>query len=171
MDGELQSGWRVLSPDQRSLALQKTPPRFIEVVSYLSATNLCCCKVHPKLLTKALMEASEAEVVVARVVGGQVDEGRVKGVELEDGRVLACDLAVLCMGPWTGEIHLKYLLFNEMTIPRARTGLVGSPWRWHWRKPGPQVDIFKGRSPQVELEYSLENIFQCDLPAATLPYD
>ena len=65
------------------------------------------------------MEASEAEVVVARVVGGQVDEGRVKGVELEDGRVLACDLAVLCMGPWTGEIHLKYLLFNEMTIPRA----------------------------------------------------
>ena len=117
------------------------------------------------------MEASEAEVVVARVVGGQVDEGRVKGVELEDGRVLACDLAVLCMGPWTGEIHLKYLLFNEMTIPRARTGLVGSPWRWHWRKPGPQVDIFKGGSPQVELEYSLENIFQCDLPAATIPYD
>ena len=56
------------------------------------------------------MEASEAEVVVARVVGGQVDEGRVKGVELEDGRVLACDLAVLCMGPWTGQIHLKYLL-------------------------------------------------------------
>ena len=97
------------------------------------------------------MEASEAEVVVARVVGGQVDEGRVKGVELEDGRVLACDLAVLCMGPWTGEIHLKYLLFNEMTIPRARTGLVGSPWRWHWRKPGPQVYIFKGRIPQVDI--------------------
>ena len=95
MDGELQSGWRVLFQDQRSLALQKTPPRFI---SYLSTTNLCCCKVHPKLLTKALMEASEAEVVVARVVGGQVDEGRVKGVELEDGRVLACDLAVLAWG-------------------------------------------------------------------------
>ena len=48
------------------------------------------------------MEASDAEVVVAKVVGGQMEEGRVKGVELEGGRVLPCDVAVLCMGPWTG---------------------------------------------------------------------
>ena len=48
------------------------------------------------------MEASDAEVAVAKVVGGQMEEGRVKGVELEGGRVLPCDVAVLCMGPWTG---------------------------------------------------------------------
>ena len=70
----------------------------------LAPVHLLCFKVHPKLLTEALMEASDAEVVVAKVVGGQMDnEGRVKGVELEGGRVLPCDVAVLCMGPWTGQ--------------------------------------------------------------------
>ena len=71
--------------------------------SILGSTGLGF-KVHPKLMTEALMEASDAEVVGAKVVGGQMDnEGRVKGVELEGGRVLPCDVAVLCMGPWTGQ--------------------------------------------------------------------
>ena len=48
------------------------------------------------------MEASDAEVILAKVVGGQTENGRVKGIELEGGRVLPCDVAVLCMGPWTG---------------------------------------------------------------------
>jgi len=58
-------------------------------------------QVHPKLLTTALMEASDAEVILAKVVGGQTENGRVKGIELEGGRVVPCDVAVLCMGPWT----------------------------------------------------------------------
>ena len=48
------------------------------------------------------MEASDAEVILAKVVGGQTENGRVKGIELEGGRVVPCDVAVLCMGPWTG---------------------------------------------------------------------
>ena len=49
------------------------------------------------------MEASDAEVILAKVVGGQTENGRVKGIELEGGRVVLCDVAVLCMGPWTGK--------------------------------------------------------------------
>ena len=106
------------------------------------------------------MEASDAEVVVAKVVGGKIEEGRVKGVELEGGRVLPCDVAVLCMGPWTGGwLHPKCLLFNEIK-PRTGTGLVGAPWYWHWGEQGPQVEL------------NWQNMFngeksQCDLPAAT----
>ena len=48
------------------------------------------------------MESSDAEVILAKVVGGQTENGRVKGIELEGGRVVPCDVAVLCMGPWTG---------------------------------------------------------------------
>ena len=84
-----------------------TPENTAQVIKGISLApiHLVCCKVHPKLLTEALMEASDAEVVVAKVVGGQMDnEGRVKGVELEGGRVLPCDVAVLCMGPWTGKL-------------------------------------------------------------------
>lgn len=58
-------------------------------------------QVHPKQLTEALIAASGAEVVLAKVVGGRTRDGRVEGVELEDGRVLECDVVVLCMGPWT----------------------------------------------------------------------
>ena len=85
------------------------------------------------------MEASEADVVVAKVVGGQTEGGRVRGVELEGGRILPCDVVVLCMGPWTGEIHPKCLLFDT-TITRTGTGLVGAPWHWHWWEQGPQVE-------------------------------
>ena len=82
-----------------------TPENTAQVIKGISVApiHLVCCKVHPKLLTEALMEASDAEVVVAKVVGGQMEEGQVKGVELEGGRVLPCDVAVLCMGPWTGQ--------------------------------------------------------------------
>ena len=86
------------------------------------------------------MEASDAEVVVAKVVGGRMEDGRVKGVELEGGRVLACDIAVLCMGPWTGGIHTKYSLFNS-TMPRTGTDLVGAPWYRHWGEQSPQCDL------------------------------
>ena len=59
-------------------------------------------QVHPKQLTEALMAASGAEVVVARVTGGRCREGRVEGVEVEGGRFIPGDVVVLCMGPWTG---------------------------------------------------------------------
>ena len=61
-------------------------------------------QVHPKLLTEALMAASKAEVVLGRVVGGVVEEGRVRGVKLEDGRRLEAEVVVLAMGPWTGGV-------------------------------------------------------------------
>ena len=105
------------------------------------------------------MEASDAEVVVAKVVGGQMEEGRVKGVELEGGRVLPCDVAVLCMGPWTGGVHTKCLLFHT-TIPRTGTGLVGAPWHWHWGEQSPQVE--PGRQNMLTEEQKS----QCDLSAA-----
>ena len=105
------------------------------------------------------MEASDAEVVVAKIVGGKVEQGRVKGVELEDGRVLPCDVAVLCMGPWTGglspiQIYVQVNPQNRdwsggvcLVLALGGTGLTGG--------------IIIGKI------CSLENKSQCDLPAAT----
>ena len=86
------------------------------------------------------MEASDAEVIVAKVVGGQKEGGRVKGVEVEGGRVLPCDVAVLCMGPWTGQSSSIPKCFNT-TILRTRTCLVGCAWYWHWGEQSPQVEL------------------------------
>ena len=105
------------------------------------------------------MEASDAEVVVARVVGGKVEEGQVKGVELEDGRVLPCDVAVLCMGPWTGGFSCIQICFQFnpqnrdwsggafLVLALGGTGLTGG--------------IIIGKI------CSLENKSQCDLSGAT----
>ena len=59
--------------------------------------------MHPKQLTEALMAASGAEVVLARVTGGRCREGRVEGVEVEGGRFIPGDVVVLCMGVLLGE--------------------------------------------------------------------
>ena len=67
------------------------------------------------------MEASDAEVILAKVVGGQTENGRVKGIELEGGRVLPCDVAVLCMGPWTGRRDHS-VCFNENVQSRVLHG-------------------------------------------------
>ena len=83
------------------------------------------------------MEASDAEVILAKVVGGLTENGCVKGIELEGGRVLPSDVAVLCMGPWTGRRDHSVCFFMKMS--RAGSYMVGSPWNWHWRQPSPQV--------------------------------
>ena len=158
MVGELLSGWRGLYLHRKFLALQKTRLRYIRGTS-LVPVHLLCFKVHPKLLTEALMEASDAKVVVAKVVGGKVEQGRVKGVELENGQVLPCDVAVLCMGPWTGgfssiQIYFQFNPQNRdwsggvcLVLALGGTGLTGG--------------IIIGKI------CSLENKSQCDLSAAT----
>ena len=68
------------------------------------------------------MEASDAEVILAKVVGGQTENGCVKGIELEGGRVLPCDVAVLCMGPWTGRRGHSVCFFYENVQSRVLHG-------------------------------------------------
>ena len=105
------------------MALQRTLPRYFRRYIIASPILVSCHKVHPKLLTEALMEASEADVVVAKVVGGQTEGGRVRGVELEGGRILPCDVVVLCMGPWTGGINPECLLLAPLS-ERCSSGAV-----------------------------------------------
>ena len=68
-------------------------------------TEATTAQVHPRLLTQALVaeaERSGARVIRAEVTGGRVEAGAVRGVSLSSGEVVAAEVVVLCMGPWTG---------------------------------------------------------------------
>jgi glycine/D-amino acid oxidase-like deaminating enzyme len=66
-------------------------------------------QVHPCLLTKAILAASGAEVVIAEVERVVVRDGRAAGVVVKgrerDG-VVDADAVVLALGPWFGRLEV-----------------------------------------------------------------
>lgn len=58
-------------------------------------------QVHPRLLTHALMTESCAKVVYEEVVGVDIEDGTVKGVETKSGSKVACDFLLVAMGAWS----------------------------------------------------------------------
>jgi glycine/D-amino acid oxidase-like deaminating enzyme len=73
----------------------------VKQVSSLGSTETTA-QVHPRLLTRALMDKSGASLVKGRVEGVSLDGKKVQAVMVEGGRQLEADVVVVTMGPWSG---------------------------------------------------------------------
>ena len=88
-------------------------------------TSSTTAQVHPRLLTRALMERAAragARVVRDEMTGLRVRSGAVTGLELSSGVSLPAEVVVLCMGPWTGRgdnlvLAQKYLPHFSLKRP------------------------------------------------------
>ncbi|KAF2950996.1 hypothetical protein DAI22_01g229001 [Oryza sativa Japonica Group] len=76
-------------------AASAAPPREL-------ATADTTAQVHPGSFTKAVLAASDAEVVIGEVKRVVVRDGRVIGVEVKGRGVVDADAVVFALGPWSG---------------------------------------------------------------------
>lgn len=101
-----------------------------ENVSYsdVIGTTNTCAQVHPFQYTNALIDDAKKRGV--KVLCGQgvkelildYTSGQLVGVMLDDNRKIEADVAVVCMGPWSGQlpIHSKGIHNTRLPISGAR---------------------------------------------------
>eukprot|EP00092_Neocalanus_flemingeri_P031003 GFUD01033674.1.p1 GENE.GFUD01033674.1~~GFUD01033674.1.p1 ORF type:complete len:368 (+),score=36.14 GFUD01033674.1:67-1170(+) len=93
-------------PDAKSKQRKCSKPEWVDgnvLSSEVIGTTQTTAQVHPKLLTKAFINAAVkngANLVKKSVVSGNSVDNVVRGVVLEDSSCIAADVVILCMGPW-----------------------------------------------------------------------
>uniref|UniRef100_A0A0D9YB88 FAD dependent oxidoreductase domain-containing protein n=1 Tax=Oryza glumipatula TaxID=40148 RepID=A0A0D9YB88_9ORYZ len=101
-------------------AASAAPPREL-------ATADTTAQVHPGSFTKAVLAASDAEVVIGEVKRVVVRDGRVIGVEVKGRGVVDADAVVLALGPWSGgEVYICGITKDE-EVPNDPATITGDP--------------------------------------------
>uniref|UniRef100_A0A0D3EQS8 FAD dependent oxidoreductase domain-containing protein n=1 Tax=Oryza barthii TaxID=65489 RepID=A0A0D3EQS8_9ORYZ len=101
-------------------AASAAPPREL-------ATADTTAQVHPGSFTKAVLTASDAEVVIGEVKRVVVRDGRVIGVEVKGRGVVDADAVVLALGPWSGgEVYICGITKDE-EVPNDPATITGDP--------------------------------------------
>jgi len=97
------------SPVAKSKQKECPKPKWVDGNVHSSdviGTTKTTAQVHPKLLTKAFMNAAlknGANLINKRVVSGKTSNGAVAGVTLEDDSFIGADVVILCLGPWANQ--------------------------------------------------------------------